>query len=258
MNIQSHNSAAWDKEAEGGCQWSLPVDGETIQRARLGDWSVVLTPTREVPREWFPAELNGTDILCLASGGGQQAPILAAAGANVTSFDNSAGQLERDRFVAERENLDIRIEQGDAADLSRFSDESFDLIFHPVSNLFFPELQPVWNEAFRVLRPGGSMLAGFMNPLLFMFDNNGLASDPLKIKYALPYSDTGSLSPEAYNRKVAGLEPLEYSHTLEEQIGGQIAVGFMIAGFYEDHWSNDATALNKFTPTSMATRAVKP
>ena len=102
------------------------------------------------------------------------------------------------------------------------------------------------------------MLAGFMNPLLFMFDNNGLASDPLKIKYALPYSDTGSLSPEAYNRKVAGLEPLEYSHTLEEQIGGQIAVGFMIAGFYEDHWSNDATALNKFTPTSMATRAVKP
>ncbi len=55
-------------------------------------------------------------------------------------------------------------------DLSAFADESFDLVFHPVSNLFVPEVRPVWNEAFRVLRRGGSLLAGFLNPAVYIFD----------------------------------------------------------------------------------------
>ena len=124
MNIQEHNSTAWDKLADENIEWSIPVSSEEIEKARRGEWEIILTATTAVPREWF-GDVRGKDILCLASGGGQQVPILAAAGANVTSFDNSAKQLERDRFVAERENLEIRIEQGDAADLSRFANESF-------------------------------------------------------------------------------------------------------------------------------------
>ena len=102
-----------------------------------------LTPTKSAPREWFPA-LQGIDLLCLAGGGGQQAPILAAAGAKVTSFDNSARQLERDQQVAQREGLTLRTVEGDMRDLSVFADGSFDLIVHPCSNMFVPEVQPVW------------------------------------------------------------------------------------------------------------------
>ena len=130
MNVQEHNSIAWDKNVEEGIEWSIPVSSEEIERARAGDWKVILTPVKAVPREWF-GDVKDKDILCLASGGGQQAPILAAAGARVTSFDNSAKQLEQDRFVAERDNLKITLEKGDSADLSRFADASFDLIFHP-------------------------------------------------------------------------------------------------------------------------------
>ena len=79
-------------------------------------------------------------------------------------FDNSPQQLARDRLVAEREGLEIRTVQGDMRDLSAFADASFDLVFHPVSNLFCPEVRPVWREAYRVLRQGGILLAGFMNP----------------------------------------------------------------------------------------------
>ena len=43
----------------------------------------------------------------------------------------------------------------------------------------------------------------------------------------------------------------------DDEIGGQIAAGFAIEGFYEDRWDNEATPLNQYMPTSMATLAVK-
>jgi SAM-dependent methyltransferase len=258
MNVQEYNSAAWDKEVEREIEWSVPVGSEIIERARGGDWSVVLTPIKSVPREWF-GDVRGRDVLCLASGGGQQAPVLAAAGANVTSFDNSAKQLEQDKSVAERDNLEIRLEKGDAADLSRFPDESFDLIFHPVSNCFMPNLEPVWREAFRVLRRGGgAMLSGFHNSFFFIFDRTADQEQGiLRVKYSLPYSDLESLSKEERRKYTDADEPLAFGHTLEQQIGGQTAAGFLISGFYEDYWSDEATALNKYAPTYIATKAVK-
>src|SRR5688572_29855256 len=105
-NIVEYNSTAWDRQVEAGDKWTLPVSAEIVERARTGDWSIVLTPVKSVPRDWF-GDVGGKDILCLASGGGQQAPVLAATGANVTCFDNSAKQLESDRLVAEREGLTI-------------------------------------------------------------------------------------------------------------------------------------------------------
>ncbi len=260
MNVVKHNSAAWDQEANAGGPWSIPVSPERIEKARNGELEIRLSPNRPVPRDWFPVGLKGLDVLCLASGGGQQAPILAAAGANVTSFDNSAEQLARDKLVAEREGLQITLEKGDAADLSRFPDASFNLIYHTVSNLFFPDIQPVWRECFRVLRSGGTLLAGFANPILFMFDKaaNQERKGILEVKYPLPYSDINSLSKEDLQNVIDKNEPLEFGHTLEQQIGGQIEAGFSITGFYEDNWSDEAIALNKFMPVFIATKAIKP
>ena len=92
MNIADHNRQAWDRLVERGDQWTVPVSAEEVAAARQGDWHIVLTPSRAVPREWFPP-LTDTPTLCLAGSGGQQAPILAAAGARVTVFDNSSRQL---------------------------------------------------------------------------------------------------------------------------------------------------------------------
>src|ERR671915_1168075 len=169
MDIRGYNREAWDREVERGNEWTVPVEEDVIEAARRSRWEVVLTNTKLVPRAWFP-DLEGADVLCLASGGGQQAPTFAAAGASVTVLDNSPKQLAQDRFVAERESLDLRTIEGDMADLSMFADESFDLVFHPVSNLFAPEVRPVWAEAFRVLRRGGVLLAGFLNPAVYIFD----------------------------------------------------------------------------------------
>ncbi len=94
--------------------------------------------------------------------------MLAAAGARVTVLDNSPRQLTQDRFVADREHLALQLVEGDMADLSQFASESFDLVFHPVSNCFVPDVRPIWREAFRVLRPGGRLVAGFLNPLVYL------------------------------------------------------------------------------------------
>ncbi|GIF23488.1 hypothetical protein BJ973_004099 [Actinoplanes tereljensis] len=80
----AHNRVAWDREVEQGNEWTRPISAETVARARAGDWSIVLIGHRPVDRSWFPADLAGSDVLCLASGGGQQGPTLAAAGARVT------------------------------------------------------------------------------------------------------------------------------------------------------------------------------
>lgn len=170
MDILEHNRHAWNRESSAGSEWCTPVDETTIDRARQGDWQVILTPTRPVPSAWF-GDLHGQRVLCLASGGGQQAPVLAAAGAQVVSFDLSEQQLAKDRFVAERDRLPLQCVQGDMTDLSTFRDGSFDLVFHPISNLFVQDPKPVWNECWRILKPGGGLLSGFMNPWFFLFDH---------------------------------------------------------------------------------------
>lgn len=258
MDIRAYNREAWNRQVAEGNPWTIPVSPEVVAAARRGEWSVLLTPTISVPRAWFPP-LAGADVLCLASGGGQQGPIFAAAGAHVTVFDNSPMQLARDRAVAEREGLDIRTVEGDMADLSALADASFDLIFHPVSNIFARDVRPVWCEAYRVLRHGGALLAGFNNPDDYIFDLELLDRERrLEVRFKLPYSDTESLSDEALAAYLAKGWPLEFSHTLDDQIGGQLAAGFLLAGFYEDRDQPQANdLLSEYMPTFFATRAVK-
>ena len=255
MDITGYNRDAWDREVKAGNPWTLPVESQVTDAARRGAWQILLTPVTPVPRDWFGA-LKAKKVLCLASGGGQQGPVLAAAGARVVVLDNSPAQLEQDRLVAARDGLDIQLVLGRMDDLSRFPDSAFDLIVHPVSNLFAPDIRSVWREAFRTLCPRGALLSGFANPVNYLFDAEELERGTLAARYSLPYSDLSSLSREALDKYIKKGEPLEFGHSLDDQIGGQLEAGFVITGFYEDRWPGHA--LDRYFPMFMATRAVKP
>ncbi|MBX2997487.1 MAG: class I SAM-dependent methyltransferase [Caldilineaceae bacterium] len=257
FDVGQYNRKAWDAAVDRGSPWTIPVGADQIADARRGEWQIVLTPTKPVPRSWFPS-LRNARILCLASGGGQQGPILAAAGAAegafVTVFDNSPAQLARDRAVADQADLPLITVDGDMRDLSIFADGSFDLIVHPCSNLFVPDVRPVWAEARRVLREGGVLLAGFPNPIQYIFDQQLADEGTLHVRHSLPYSDLTSIEAAERDDYIAAEEALEFGHTLTDQIGGQIDAGFVITGFYEDRWPG--MALAKYTDTYMATRGL--
>lgn len=256
--IVAHNQAAWDKLAVQDCEWSRPVSSQAIAAARHGNWSVRLIPD-DLPNHWL-GEVVGRDILCLASAGGQQAPILAAAGATVTVLDASEGQLAQDSMVAARDGLALSAIKGDMRDLSMFPDESFDIIFHPISNLYVPDVRPVWKECYRTLRNGGRLLASFYNPVVFVGDRDPKWREQGLIRpiYTLPYSDTQDMEADQLEAKVMRGEALVFGHSLTDQIGGQTEAGFRIAGFSEARAPAPRFVIDRVLPTFIATLALKP
>ena len=256
MDIRSYNREAWNREVEGGeSRWSQPVSHEVIAKARQGEFSILLTENIPVPQRWFP-RLQDANVLCLASGGGQQGPVLAAAGANVTVFDNSPAQLKQDRFVAERDSLTLRTVEGDAADLSLFGDESFDLVFNPCSTVFMPDVRAVWKECSRVLRPGGILMTGSMNPVHYIFDLYKADEGILEVAHSIPYSDLTSIPKRDLDELMEKGLPVEFGHSLTDLLGGQCAAGFVITDMYEDYMLD--SPLHKYHPNYIATRSMKP
>lgn len=148
MNYQEINSKVIDRWVKEGWEWGKPISHDVYEDAKKGIWDVLLTPTRYLPHEWF-GDLQGKKVLGLASGGGQQIPIFTALGAECTVLDYSEKQLESERLVAGREGYSVHIIKADMTKRLPFSDAEFDLIFHPVSNCYAEEVQPIFKECYR-------------------------------------------------------------------------------------------------------------
>lgn len=240
--------------AQAGDKYYRAMTPEQIELARKGEWKIRITPTKPVPRDWIEP-IQGRNVLCLAGGGGQQAPILAALGGHVTVFDLSEKQLQRDKLIAEREGLDIQTACGDMRNLSCFSDGQFDLIVSPCATCFCPTVEEIWRESYRVLKPGGSLIVGFINPVYYLFDAAKMDRGEFEVCHRIPYCDF-DLPQEDREKLIGPDRPLEFGHGLEDLIGKQLAAGFSLTGFYEDGWgANDklSSMINLF----IATRAEK-
>jgi SAM-dependent methyltransferase len=253
-SVSSYNQRAWDAQVRKRNKWTIPVDGKAIECARNLDFAIYLTPESPVPMEWLEP-IRNRQILCLASGGGQQGPLLSAAGAHVTVLDQSIQQLRQDYRVAERENLHIDLVQGDMLNLYLFADESFDMIINPASTCFVPDVRHVYKHVARITRPQGRFMTGFINPFYHIFDYEKMMQGEFVVRHSLPYSDSEDLSCDELQILLDDNEPLVFSHTLQDLLAGQLQVGLAISGLYEDHWSGQP--LEKFSKLFIATLSVK-
>jgi SAM-dependent methyltransferase len=259
------NSHSWDRWAAEGCAWTVPISHSVFLDACHGQVGVLLTPTKSVPSHWL-SDLRNKEILGLASAGGQQCPIFAAQGARVTVFDISESQLDSEAAVARREGYSISLVHGDMAEALPFEDERFDLVFHPVSNSYVRDVRHVWQECYRVLRPGGFLLSGFTNPMVYMFEER---DEALVITHRIPFDPLSDCDDDEL-LALATTDGVQFSHTLEEQLGGQLQAGFSIVDIYEDRHPSSAAEtcysprigqvamrLSEYTPVYVATRAAK-
>ena len=141
-----------------------------------------------VPLAWFPPA--GARVLGVACGGGQQGPVLVASGYEVSIMDLSDRQLGAERLVAAREGYRIDTVKADMTVSFPFASASFDLVVNPVSNSYIEELDNLWRESFRVLKPGGALMTGWANPLLYLFEDAPFEQEGLDFvcKFALPYN----------------------------------------------------------------------
>ncbi|MBR2520990.1 MAG: class I SAM-dependent methyltransferase [Oscillospiraceae bacterium] len=249
MDYQDINAETIDRWVDEGWEWGVPISHEEYSRAANGQWDVKLTPTKNVPHIWL-GELSGRKVLGLACGGGQQIPIFAALGAECTVFDYSKKQLDSERAVSLREGYNVRIIRGDMTKPLPFEDGEFDLIFHPVSNCYVREVKPIWRECFRVLRPGGVLLSGVDHYINYIVDDG-----EKEIIYSLPFDPTEN---ELYRQLLMEQDAgMQFSHTLEEQINGQLEAGFILKSLYEDI-NGEGRLHDMNIPTFLAMLSQKP
>ena len=257
FNMQMINS--WIDE---GIEWGKAISHDEYVKALNGDWNILEDWT---PKEWFAPMLdpetgkfNRTKLLGLASGGGQQMPVFAACGADCTIMDYSDRQLASEKFVADREVYKINIVKGDMSKRFPFDDDSFDMIYHAVSNNYIEDIYHLWRECYRVLKPGGILIACMVNSTAYMFyDKDDLDENaPLTAVNKLPYNP---LRDRVLYEKLMSWdddENLEFSHSLEEQIGGQLKAGLILTDIKEIRdWQG---VLSQYFPEYLSTRSVKP
>lgn len=245
---QDINKETIDKWVEEGWEWGKPISHEEYVKAQAGEWKLLLTPTVPVPPDWL-GNVKGKKVLGLAAGGGQQMPIFTALGAKCTVLDYSARQIENERLVAAREGYDIKVVEGDMTKRLPFADETFDIVFHPVSNCYIEEVQPVFEEAYRVLKKGGIFLAGLGNEINYMVD-----SEEKEIIWKMPFNPLKDEAAKAF--MMAEDCGMQFSHTMTEQIGGQLKAGFALLDIYED--TNGFGRLHELNiKTYIATKSVK-
>jgi len=249
MRYQDINAEVIDRWVEEGWEWGLPISHESYEAAKRNSWDVVLTPTKPVPHSWF-GPLAGKKVLGLASGGGQQMPIFAALGAECTVLDYSARQLQTEAEVARREGYEINIIRADMTQPLPFEDNTFDLIFHPVSNCYVEKVEPIFAECYRILKQGGILLCGLGNEVNYLVDDS-----ETEICFSMPFNPLVNEQQRLLLERED--DGMQFSHTIEEQIGGQLKAGFRLTDLFGD--TNGAGRLHEMNiETYYATRAVKP
>ncbi len=245
QDINAKTIDSWNKE---GWQWGKPISHAEYVKALQGEFNVLLTPTKFVPSTWF-LPFKGLKLLGLASGGGQQMPIFAALGAECIVFDYSLSQLESEEMVAKREGYNITIIRGDMSQPLPFKDGEFDFVFNPVSTCYIQDVKPLFKEVYRILRKGGVFVAGFDNGINYLF-----SEDETRIENVLPYNPLKNK--KQYAQAMQTNDGIQFSHTLEELIGGQLEAGFTLTDIFED--TNGEGMLHEHNVKSfIATRCVK-
>ena len=219
--IAAYNIARWRALAQADALYTRPRLDLTPEIARQ----------RLDPNGWF-GDVRGRRVLCLASGGGYQSVAFALLGAEVTVFDLSAEQLQRDQEAAAHYGFALTTVQGDMRDLSSLSADAFDLVYHPYALNFVPDASAVFRQVARVIRRGGGYYLSCANPFLFGLSTRDWNGTGYTLKHAyvdraeLVNIDEAWVYDRAQHAPIQG--PREFRHKFSTLVAGLVNNGFLL------------------------------
>jgi len=219
-SARAHNRRAWDENVQRQQRHTIPATSAQYEH-----------PLAHVdPCGWLGETVAGKRLLCLAAGGGKHSTLFAAAGAIVTVVDLSARQLEQDRLIARQRGLTICAVEASMDDLSALADASFDIVVHPVSTCYVPDVRPVYREVARVTAPGGIYISQHKQPV-----SQQAGAQPTDHGYVLtePYYRSGPLPPMLLDLHHREIGTQEFLHRWEELLGELCKAGFVIEAVSE-------------------------
>jgi SAM-dependent methyltransferase len=213
-------------------RWKALVDANALFTRPALNLDPVSARARVDP-EGRLGDVAGKNVLCLAGGGGQQSVAFALLGANVTVFDLSDGQLQRDQEAAAHYGVDIQTRQGDMRDLSCFEEKAFDIVYEPYSLSFVPDPRGVFQQVARVIRINGLYQVTCANPFFVGLSEKDWNGRGYTVEH--PYINGAEVTYEdqhwVYDRSKVGATipfPREYRHTLSTLVSGLVDPGFVI------------------------------
>ena len=164
-------------------------------------------------------------------------------------LDYSDEQLASEKMLAEREKYKVNIVKADMTKALPFEDESFDIIFHPVSNCYIESVEPVFKECYRILKKDGILLCGLDTIINYVLDENFE-----RVVFSMPFNPLKNEEHKEFLKKMdCGYQ---FSHSLSEQLGGQLKAGFILTNI-EDDTGGEGRLHEMNIPTFIMTRAIK-
>jgi len=245
MDSNAINKKWWGKMVKDGCGFTIPwlnLDVKVLQKLAQGELEKAPKPLDDI----YPLEvlknIKGKNILCLASGGGQQSAVFSLLGARVTIVDIAEGQLKADQKSANHYGYKITTVQTSMDDLSMIEEESFDLVYQAPSMAYTPDVKKVYSEVARVIKSDGLYRADASNPLAWGIDIGSWDGKGYRISTLYSVRE----EQRSENEKV-----VEYRHYLGDVFNGLIECGFTIekvqempSDLYQDGESKEGTWLH--------------
>ena len=222
--IATINKRHWEWAVKKGAGCTVPMldlNPVLLRQYARGELETVPERFDRVYPENLLADVEGKDVLCLASGGGQQSAMFGLLGAGVTVLDLTEGQLEGDRTAAAHYGYEITTIQGDMRDISCLADESFDLVYQGNCMAWVPDVRQIYSGVVRVLRTGGVYRVDFTNPAIECTDHNSWDGEGYRI--TVPYAVT-----EYIERPDNGPDGVQFRHHMGDIFNGLLDVSLSI------------------------------
>jgi SAM-dependent methyltransferase len=203
----------------------------------LGDADLLWCPEglREADAHLL-GDVSGLDVLEVGCGAAQAARWLVSAGARVTAFDVSRGQLEQSRRLDEQTGIVVgRVVQADAQALP-FRSTAFDVVVSAFGAIpFVADSAGVMREIARVLRPGGRLVFSVTHPVRWTFpDDPGAGGLTVQQSYfdRTPYVEVDDADNATY---------VEHHRTMGDRVRELVAAGLVLVDLIEPEWPEGQT-----------------